>query len=111
LTHLILALDISKQFELICRRLSRICWTEAIKEAGNTKKVYNKKITFKMKFQRFCIFKMIGVLISKCNIGSENFEYLCSFFLPIIYREMSNSSSLSEEKCYLKLKNYPKNYF
>ncbi|CAK5082193.1 unnamed protein product [Meloidogyne enterolobii] len=85
LTHFMLALDISKQFEILCRRLSRICWIEAIKETGKTKK-------------RLCIFKMMGVLVLKCDSNSERFGHLVNNFLPLLYREMSDSLRISEEK-------------
>nr|CAD2205133.1 unnamed protein product [Meloidogyne enterolobii] len=80
-----LALDIPKQFEILCRRLSRICWIEAVKETGKMKK-------------RLCIFKMIGVLILKCDTNSERFGHLVNNFLPLLYREMSDSLRISEEK-------------
>uniref|UniRef100_A0A915MTL2 Uncharacterized protein n=1 Tax=Meloidogyne javanica TaxID=6303 RepID=A0A915MTL2_MELJA len=85
LTHFMLALDIPKQFEILCRRLSRICWIEAVKETGKTKK-------------RLCIFKMIGVLVLKCDANSERFGHLVNNFLPLVYREMSDSLRISEEK-------------
>uniref|UniRef100_A0A1I8B7M8 DUF6700 domain-containing protein n=1 Tax=Meloidogyne hapla TaxID=6305 RepID=A0A1I8B7M8_MELHA len=90
LTHFMLALDISKKFGIICKRLSKICWTEAIKDERKTKK-------------RLCIFKMVGVLILKCNTDSEQFEYLCNCFLPLLYREINNSSKISEEKSIVDL--------
>lgn len=41
---------------------------------------------------------MVGVLVLKCDTNSERFGHLVNNFLPLLYREMSDSLRISEEK-------------
>ncbi|KAL3089772.1 hypothetical protein niasHT_020214 [Heterodera trifolii] len=67
-------------FELNCKKLSKLCWAEAVKEPDNGRK-------------RLSILKLVGALVVNIpSIASEQFTHLCSYFISIIYREMNKKS-------------------
>uniref|UniRef100_A0A914HMA1 Uncharacterized protein n=1 Tax=Globodera rostochiensis TaxID=31243 RepID=A0A914HMA1_GLORO len=73
-------------FELTCKKLSKLCWAEAVTESDSARK-------------RLTIFKLIGALaVNIPSVISEQFSHLCSYFISIIYREMSKKSSKYTEE-------------
>uniref|UniRef100_A0A183BKH0 DRIM domain-containing protein n=1 Tax=Globodera pallida TaxID=36090 RepID=A0A183BKH0_GLOPA len=85
LAHLMPSLS-GAHFELTCKKLSKLCWAEAVKESDSARK-------------RLTIFKLIGALVVNIpSVISEQFSHLCSYFISIIYREMSKKSSKYTEE-------------